>query len=159
MSSIIEMIQKNDLLKLVLVAVAVYFFVVYYKKETLENTPEETVKVQESQIVQGTQQLEDAQIQKIVKGDTQLKAEELLPKYDDANEFAKQNPVSNLLKEANFLIAGQHIGVNTVMQSNKIPYHDIRSVPPILKESVSPFNNSSYEAPVGSGRRTLEIGA
>jgi len=85
-----------------------------------------------------------------------LKTEDLLPQYDDANDFAKQNPVSKLLKEQNFLISGYHMGVNTVMQSNKIPYHDIRSVPPIPKESVGPFMNSSYETPMGSGRRLLE---
>jgi hypothetical protein len=86
-----------------------------------------------------------------------LKAEDLLPQYDDANEFAKQNPVSKLLKEQNFLISGYHAGINTVLQSNKIPYHDIRSVPPIPKESVGPWAQSSYETPVGSNRRQLEI--
>lgn len=49
-----------------------------------------------------------------VAGKDQLKAEDLLPKYDDANAFAKENPVSNLLKEQNFLISGYHVGINTV---------------------------------------------
>lgn len=82
---------------------------------------------------------------------------DLLPKYDDANEFALQNPVSKLLKEQNFLISGYHVGINTVMQSNKIPYYDIRSAPPIPKEEVGPWSQSSYETPAGSGRRGLEI--
>ena len=79
--------------------------------------------------------------------------------YDDANEFAKQNPVSKLLQEQNFLQAGYHMGINTVIQSNKIPYLDIRSCPPIPKQEVGPFNNSSFEQPVGSNRRFLEIGS
>lgn len=100
-----------------------------------------------------------SQLDKIVSGKTQLEADELLPKYDQENEFAKQNPVSDLLKEQNFLISGYHVGINTVMQSNKIPYHDLRSAPPIPKENVSPFLNSSYEVPAGTGRRFLEIGS
>lgn len=86
-----------------------------------------------------------------------LSAEELLPKYDEANEFAKQNPVSELLKEQNFLISGYHMGVNTVMQSNKIAFHDLRAAPPIPKENISPFLQSSYETPAGTNRRSLEI--
>jgi len=98
------------------------------------------------------------QIDKVVAGTTQLGAEDLLPKYDDANEFAKENPVSKLLKEQNFLISGYHVGVNTVMQSNKIPYHDIRSLPPVPKESVGPWNQSSYEQSPAQLRRQFEIG-
>ncbi len=83
---------------------------------------------------------------------------ELLPSNEDS-EFLKENPVAKLLKEQNFLQAGYHFGINTVVQSNKIPYLDIRSVPPIPKMDVGPFNNSSYEQPMGSNRRFLEIGA
>jgi hypothetical protein len=102
--------------------------------------------------------LQQKHIDSIVDGKGQLHSDDLLPKYDEANEFAKQNPVSSLLKEQNFLISGYHVGINTVMQSNKIPYHDIRSVPPIPKENVSPWSQSSFETPMGSGRRMLEIG-
>ena len=87
----------------------------------------------------------------------QLSAEELLPKYDEANEFAQQNPVSDLLKEQNFLISGYHMGVNTVMSSNKIAYHDLRAAPPIPKQTVGPFLQSSYETPAGTNRRSLMI--
>lgn len=98
------------------------------------------------------------QIDSVVAGKDQVKAEDLLPKYDDANEFAKQNPVSNLLKEQNFLISGYHVGINTVMQSNKIPYHDLRSAPPIPKENVGPWAQSSYEEPAGGfNRRGFEL--
>jgi hypothetical protein len=89
-----------------------------------------------------------------------LTSEDLLPKYDEANDFAKENPVSKLLKEQNFLISGYHAGINTVMQSNKIPYHDLRSAPAIPKQNVGPFLNSSYETFGGSsGRRLFELGA
>lgn len=104
-----------------------------------------------------TEMQQKEQVEKAAGDKEALKAEDLLPQYDDANEFAKQNPVSQLLKEQNFLISGYHVGINTVMQSNKIPYHDIRSVPPIPKESVGPWSQSSYETPVGSNRRQLEI--
>jgi hypothetical protein len=103
-------------------------------------------------------QVQQVQQAPIVEEKSQLQPNDLLPQYDDANEFAQQNPVSNLLKEQNFIVSGHHIGINTVMQSNKIPYHDIRSAPPIPKETISPFLNSSFEAPAGSGRRMLEIG-
>lgn len=88
-----------------------------------------------------------------------IKPEDLLPVYDEANEFAKQNPVSKLLQEQNFLVSGYHVGINTVMQSNKIPYHDIRSLPPIPKEYVGPWSQSSYEKSAGDSRRLFEIGS
>ena len=95
---------------------------------------------------------------KIVSGAIQLKAEDLLPKYDEASDFAKENPVSDLLKEQNFLISGYHMGINTVMQSNKIPYHDLRSAPPIPKQVVGPWQQSSYETFGGaSARRQFEL--
>lgn len=94
------------------------------------------------------------------EGNGQLKTEDLLPKYDEANEFTKENPVSKLLKEQNFLISGYHMGINTQVQSNKIAYHDLRSAPVIPKQNVGPFLNSSYETFGGSsGRRFFELGA
>lgn len=101
-----------------------------------------------------------SQIDKIVNGTSQkLTTTDLLPKYEDATAFAKENQVGNLLKEQNFLQAGYHTGINTIVQSNKIPYSDIRSMPPIPKSQVGPWNQSSFEKPVGSGRRFLDIGA
>lgn len=92
-----------------------------------------------------------------VVGDDKIKADDLLPKYDEANAFAKENPVSKLLKEQNFLISGYHVGINTVMQSNKIPYLDIRSLPPIPKENVGPWNQSSFEQNPASLRKGFEL--
>lgn len=111
--------------------------------------------------VQTSKELESEYVQSdsstIIANKPRLEADDLLPKYDDANEFAKQNPVTDLLKEQNFLIGGYHTGINTVMQANKIPYHDLRSAPPIAKETVGPWSQSSYEVPAGTGRRMLEI--
>lgn len=176
MNSIIQMIQTNDFVKIALILLGVYLFMQYTQKDTMNNVEPGTYEyldnVEEKQqptVVQAqpppkqaqapveTQQ--QKQIDSLVAGKDQLKAVDLLPKYDEANEFAKQNPVSNLLKEQNFLISGYHVGINTVMQSNKIPYHDIRSAPPIPKENVGPWQQSSYDVPMGSGRRMLEVGA
>lgn len=176
---ILEMIQKNDMLKIILVLVAVYFFMKYYNREGLDNvagsyvpypsrpdtqaefsqapvTQAEVKTIAEAQVLGRDDQ--QKQVEKVVAGTSQLSASDLLPTYDDANDFAKQNPVSKLLQEQNFLQAGYHMGINTVIQSNKIPYLDIRSCPPIPKQEVGPFNNSSFEQPVGSNRRFLEIG-
>jgi len=161
---IIGMIKKNDMLKVVLILLAVYFFMKYYNRESLENVesapelaqpPVEVVA--EAPVLQPAEQ--QAQVERAVAGTAQLNASELLPVYDEANEFAQQNPVSKLLQEQNFLQAGYHMGIQTQIQANKIGYHDIRSVPPIPKQDVGPFNNSSYEQPMGAGRRYLEIGS
>jgi hypothetical protein len=94
------------------------------------------------------------------ESDKVLSTDELLPKLSqEASDFAKENPVSKMLQEQNFLVSGYHVGVNTVLQSNKIPYHDLRSSPAIGKNMVSPWLNSSIEAPAGSStRRLFEIG-
>jgi hypothetical protein len=104
-----------------------------------------------------TPQQDQATFERVVGGVPALAAEDLLPKYDEADKFAKENPISKLLKEQNFLISGYHVGINTVLQSNKIPYHDLRSAPPIPKETVGPWSQSSYETPMGANRRQLEI--
>jgi hypothetical protein len=170
MAGFFEIIKTNKIIQFALIAVVIYFAITYMMpKETLENTeaapapPAEAEKepaVEEKpQVVGGTLGEPEIAAAPVPEKPSQLDAGELLPKYDEANEFAKQNPVSKLLKEQNFLISGYHIGVNTVMQSNKIKYHDLRSVPPIPKESVGPFLQSSYENPMGAGRRQLEVGA
>lgn len=91
----------------------------------------------------------------------QLVPEDLLQQNGEAAEFVQKNEVMDLLKEQNFLVAGHHVGLDTVMQSNKIAYHDLRSAPPIPKEQVGPWNQSSYEQPAGGpvARRYLEIGS
>ncbi len=163
-----EIIKKNDIVKLVLVLAAIYVFVVYVKpmfnaekfedtdveEEMAQGQVEDETKFEE---FEAAEQQDAAEFVGKMDSEEVLKAEDLLPKYDDANAFAKENPVSKLLKEQNFLISGHHVGVNTVMQSNKIPYLDIRSLPPIPKENVGPWNQSSFEQSPGNLRRGLEI--
>ncbi len=152
-------IQSNDMIKIALVLVGVYLFITYInpqKSESLENvTQPEVVEVPQEPVVKNKEQ---EQIDQIVAGEDKVVPEDLLPKYDEASEFARENPVNQLLKEQNFLISGYHVGINTVMQSNKIPYHDIRSLPPIPKESIGPWNQSSYEQSPAQMRRFFEIG-
>lgn len=90
-----------------------------------------------------------------------LTPENLLQPNAEAAEFVQKNEVMDLLKEQNFLVAGHHVGLDTIMQSNKIAYHDLRSAPPIPKDQVGPWNQSSYEQPAGGpvARRYLEIGS
>lgn len=170
--NIVETIQKNDILKVLLILAGVYFFMTYYYKEALENVSEATVKVAApvtqvpvTQAAPGslavgapTGSAQEQQVASVVAGSTQLTTSDLLPKYDDASDFAKQNPVSKILQEQNFLQAGYHIGINTTIQSNKIPYLDIRSCPPIPKQEAGPWNQSTFEEPAGAKRRYLEIG-
>ena len=189
MAGIFEMIQKNNTLKVLLVLAVVYFFMRMYNKEGLDNvansepvnfttavnnggalgTASNEAAVPEALLVQGSLEEDKAsvmpktdeqiQVEKVLAGAAKLSADDLLPKYDDANAFAKENPVSKLLQEQNFLQSGYHIGINTVVPSNKIPYLDIRSCPPIPKEQAGPWNNSSFERPTGFGRKFLEIGS
>jgi len=179
--NLFEIVRKNDMVKILLVLLGVYLFMkYYYNKEKLDNTsiiiatnvpgipsevpppikivaqapPEMTLQAKAP-----TETEQQQNIDAIVAGRTQLTTAELLPNNDIANAFTKENPVSKLLQEQNFLQAGYHMGINTVVQSNKIKYLDIRSCPPIPKQEVSPFLNSSYEQPAGSGRRYLDIGS
>lgn len=168
--NILETIQKNNIFKVLLILAGVYFFMIYYNKETLDNTNYDAVQVPITQVPVGDaapgslaavpmmMSVEEQQVDSVVAGPTQLSTSDLLPKYDDASDFAKQNPVSKILQEQNFLQAGYHIGINTTIQSNKIPYLDIRSAPPIPKQEAGPWNQSSYEEPMGAKRRHLEIG-
>jgi len=128
--------------------------------------PEQLENVDEKPIVQGeieganapiTPQEQQQQIAKIVEDQDKIKADDLLPKYDDANAFAKENPVSKLLKEQNFLISGYHAGINTTLQDRKVGNLDIRSLPPIPKETVGPWHQSSYEQSPSQFRRGVEI--
>ena len=157
---------KNDIVQIIFLSFIIYMVWVLFFQD---KSPFESVSGdQQAQQIAAPPQPSPSQINLVadqpsqpmnefVQPKEQITSEELLPKYDEANEFAKQNPVSDLLKEQNFLISGYHMGVNTVMQSNKIAYHDLRSAPPIPKQNIGPFLQSSYETPAGTNRRALEI--
>lgn len=172
--------MNNEIWKYVVLAAATFIvYQLFMSKETLENVVDETTQAAQETTQPAQETTQPAQKEPVsymgkdngqlgVKLSApladveakQLEAEDLLPKYSEADEFAKENPVSKLLKEQNFLIAGYHTGVNTVMQSNKIPYHDLRSAPPIAKQEVGPWMQSSYEQPAGGpgSRRFFEVG-
>jgi hypothetical protein len=183
MPDFFKMITSNDTVKILFVLFAIYLLITFVNKksEKMDNTDiymvpeqmenEEEVYEQmenEEEVYEELENVSAGVVQPIetkeytkVVGSTnseKISAGDLLPKYDDANAFAKENPVSKLLKEQNFLISGYHVGINTVMQSNKIPYQDIRSLPPIPKENVGPWNQSSYEQSPAQMRRFFEIG-
>lgn len=157
MNNIIETIMNNDLLKLGIVVVAIYFFMQYYNKEKLENvdtnTPTTNTPIKS---VEKPLEVDQMAIDNAVANKQQLKPDDLLPNYNEANDFTKQNPVSKLLQEQNFLTASYHQGINTVGSQKKIAYLDLRNAPPIPKQDISPWNNSSYDTPLGAGRRSLD---
>ena len=97
-------------------------------------------------------------LEKVIVGEDTLQAEELLPKYDEANEFEKANPISELLRQQSFLQSGYHLGVSTTMQSSKIPYHDLRSLPAVPRNVDWPINNSSLDRSNAFQRRPLNVG-
>lgn len=175
-------IHQKDYIKLIVIIVLVYAFSFIYNnfaKISSCMTPDETetfgnnvnsdyVLSSKSQPIAYTpptntvapttvdQSSSDATLNKILSNQT-LTTSDLLPVYDDANEFSKQNPTQNLLKEQNFLASSPMSGgLDTVVQSKKIAYHDIRSAPPIPKGSPFGIMESSYQEPAGFGRRPLE---
>jgi hypothetical protein len=169
MDSIFKEIQRNDLLKVVLVLGIIYLFVSWTPvKEGAENT-------ERTEGTEGTADLVDtadtgtgfpvsnigAMTPEMSVGASPvpepMPGAELVPSYPEVKKFDEENAVSKLLKEKNMVISGFHAGVNTISGGNKIRYLDIRSVPVIPKQSVGPFLNSSYDAPMGNGRRGFEL--
>ena len=166
MTDLLQSVKTNTYIQIALLFGVLYFVFKHFNKEMFTENLEEQPKEEPMLIEQLTPTQPPAVVPSpavaaaaaVQKSEApQLEAEDLLPQYDEANDFAKQNPVSKLLKEQNFLISGYHMGINTVMQSNKMPFHDIRSAPPIPKENVGPFLQSSYEKPVGSSLRQMII--
>lgn len=184
---IVQTVQHNPLVVIIILAFAFYVYSNWYKGDegldnvsanasvpmvapdatasvtTTTNTVTSKVNLPISTIITQAPPLtstdQQNQVDKIVAGKTQLTTSDLLPKYDAADEFVKQNPTAKILQDQNFLQAGYHMGINTVVQSNKIPYLDLRSLPPIPKSSIGPWNQSSYDENSGSNsRRGFEIG-
>lgn len=83
---------------------------------------------------------------------------ELLPN-DDNNEWAKLNPSGQgELENVNLLQAGYHSGINTVSgQAMRNSNLQLRSDPPVNKENIGPWNNSTIES--DSHRLQFEIGS
>ena len=87
----------------------------------------------------------------------QLSAEELLPKNNSSDLWAKVNPEGEgSLEGKNFLQSGYHIGINTVGQTLRNANMQLRSEPPNPQVKVSPWQQSTIEPDLG--RKPLEIG-
>lgn len=151
-SQIVDVVKKNDYIKIALVVVVGFIILKFFYSESLENVIMMTPSSQLQNSYAAPQNVTDEQ-------QVQLTSQDLLPNMDSNNAFLEQNPVAKLLKEQDLLVSSYHIGVNTQVQSNKLPYFDLRSAPPIPKETVGPWSQSSYDEPVGAGRRQLELGA
>lgn len=149
---------NNDFVKIAIILVAIFLvFKLFSSKESLDNVDQTTMSPSTTTMPPSTMPPND--LQNIISGSQPLTTNDLLPKYDEASDFVKQNPVSDLLKGTNQLISGFHVGINTVSSSHKIPSYSLRSNPPIPKnDNLTPWNNSTLSEPIGSGRRPLEIG-
>lgn len=182
MAGLTDYFTNQNMLIVLAIAAIVYFAFFYNKNEGLENVEGATeapvateapatmeAPVAEAPVAEAPKQVESSEFRclenmpnvacaEYKQGEGELIPQDLLPKYDQENEFAQQNPVGELLKEKNFLISGYHLGINTVMSSNKLPYYDLRSLPVIPKEEVGPWSQSSYEKSPASQRRGFEIG-
>ncbi len=65
---------------------------------------------------------------------------------------------ADILKEQNFILGGQHMGIPTTLTSKRIPYTDLRSLPPVAKQETGPFMQSAFEeGSMGAGRRFFEM--
>ena len=85
-----------------------------------------------------------------------LTAQDLLPSDDASNKWAQVNPVGKgNIQDQNFLIAGHHIGVNTVGQSLRNANRQLRSEPANPQVKVSPWLQSTIDPDVN--RKALEI--
>lgn len=158
MAGLFDFVKKNPVIAFVVALVVIYLIMNLFPMEGLENVEQQAVEEAPKQEATSEASVEANSYGEFQPSAVEFSPEDLLPKYDEQSEFAQQNPVSELLKEKNFLISGYHVGVNTVMQSNKIPYHDLRSLPPIPKQDVGPWSQSSYEKSPAAQRRGFEIG-
>lgn len=140
---------RTVIIVLLLIASCTGTLFFYRNRESLENVEEATVATPVPVDVTST----------IPQELGEIAPEDLLPSYTDADKFSEENPVTQALKEQNFLVNGFHYGISTTLQSNKIPYYDIRSIPTIPKEVVGPWNQSSYETTSGQLRKQFEIGS
>lgn len=149
-------LKSKSFFNIIVIIAIIIGLVFYFKPEHLNDIsgnilPEPVVVLPQAAAVGPTAQ--------IPVTDKSLSASDLLPNYNDAKAMAAANPVTDILKDQNFLIGGYPVGIDTTVQSNKIPYLDLRSLPLIPKETVGPWNQSSYENSGGSiGRRQFEIG-
>jgi len=84
--------------------------------------------------------------------------QDLLPKDAANSKWAQANPAgTGSVTDQNFLNSGYLAGINTVGQTLKNPNYQLRSDPPIEKQNVGPWQQSTIEYDVN--RRFFEIGS
>jgi len=87
-----------------------------------------------------------------------LSGEDLLPRDAANSKWAQMNPAGQGdVRDANFLTAGYHVGIDTVGSSMRNPNLQLRSEPPAPTTPVSPWMISSITYS-DVNRRPLEIG-
>ena len=83
---------------------------------------------------------------------------DLLPKDAANSKWAQANPAgTGSVTDQNFLNSGYLAGINTVGQTLKNPNYQLRSDPPIEKQNIGPWQQSTIEYDVN--RRFFEIGS
>lgn len=83
--------------------------------------------------------------------------QDLLPKDAANSKWAQANPAgTGSITDQNFLNSSYLAGINTVGQTLKNPNYQIRSDPPIEKQNIGPWQQSTIEYDVN--RRFFEIG-
>lgn len=171
----LKVLQESQLLQagivLVVVVSVLYYLSAYYGKENYMDVVSEIARSNDvakdkyqaqavSQVdpVLQTQQHEAVEEQAMEMAKISSDPESLLPTSTEADEWARANPeTSGSVHEGNLLEAGFHIGVDTQTSTMKNASLDLRSSPPIPKEPVSIWNNSTILP--DPYRRQFEIGA
>ncbi len=101
----------------------------------------------------------DAPVVSASSGRSITNPSDLLP-ADANSQWASLNPTSmnqNDILAADMLQAGYHVGLDTIGQSMRNANLQLRSDPPIPKQNVGPWNQSTYEPDIS--RLPLEIGS
>ena len=129
----------------------------YEETENFQDSIEESVEVPQLQAQEPVQQVAGSQSAGNCFPKDSLTAQDLLPSDDSSNKWAQVNPVGKGdIQDQNFLVAGHHIGVNTVGQSLRNANRQLRSEPANPQVKVSPWNQATIEPDVN--RKPLEIG-
>lgn len=82
---------------------------------------------------------------------------ELLPQETAADQWATQLDTGLTPEYRSFIEAGQHVGTDGRAGGMKNPNLQVRSDPPIPREAVGPWNNSSYQP--NPYQREFEVGS
>lgn len=88
--------------------------------------------------------------------DADLQPEELLPEDRSASMFVANNEITQNLADKNFLVAGNHVGTNSIGTSLRNANLQLRSDPPNPSQPTGPWLQSTITP--DQIRKTFEIG-